>query len=387
MDQVDELLTAARQSTGLDEFGGAMFMEGLERLVRALQDEAHLTPAGELAIRAQLVGLLSQRLHVEDWYRRHPEIEDEIIEAPLVGVSLPRTGSTALAFLLAEDPGHRSLRAWEASEPCPPPSTVTGRDPRIERAEWAEQMQREYSPRLAALVPSSAEGPRDCQLLMGLDFKAPLFYAFACIPSYAKWLLYDADLRSAYLYLRRVLKLLQWGSSTRPWSLESPAHLQFIDDLDAVFPDAKFVMTHRDPTEVIVSGADVNLEVVKMFNDDIDTKYLGDLTKEYWAVGMDRTIEFRERHGDDRFFDMDFRAMQRDPVGEVRALYDWLGVPVSAEFEAGMRNWWAKNSENREPNVHPDPERFGLDLDEVRQLFSKYTRRMPGWIARRAHDR
>jgi Sulfotransferase family len=138
--------------------------------------------------------------------------------------------------------------------------------------------------------------------------------------------------------MRRVLKLLQWGSPRLPWSLESPAHLQFIDSLDAVFPDAKFVMTHRDPTEVIVSGADVNLEVVKMFSDDVDTKYIGALTREYWAVGMERTIAFGDGRGAARFFDIGFRAMQRDPVSEVRALHDWLGLEVRLEFEAGMNS-------------------------------------------------
>ena len=387
MQNVPDLLAAARKGTGLEDFGDPSFMEGLDCLVRALQGEARITSAGEMAISAQLVGFLSQRLQVEDWYRRHPEIEDEIIESPLFGVSLPRTGSTALAFLLGEDPGKRSLRAWEATEPCPPPSTVEGPDPRIERAEWAERMQREHAPRLAALVPSSAKGPRDCQMLLGLDFKAPLFYAFACIPSYANWLLYDADLGSAYRYMRRVLKLLQWGTSRLPWSLESPAHLQFIDSLDAVFPDAKFVMTHRDPTEVIVSGADVNFEVVKMFSDDVDTKYIGALTTEYWAVGMERTIAFRDDRGAARFFDIDFRAMQREPVAEVRALYDWLGLEVSQEFEVGMKRWWAENSENREPNVHPEAALFGLDLDELRRHFSEYTGRIPGWIAQRANAR
>ena len=93
VEQVNDLLGAARAATGLEHFGDDSFMDGLERCVRAFREEAHLTAAGEAAIRGQIVGLLSQRLHIEDWYRRHPEIEEEPIEAPLFGVSLPRTGS------------------------------------------------------------------------------------------------------------------------------------------------------------------------------------------------------------------------------------------------------------------------------------------------------
>src|SRR6476620_7928202 len=140
-----------------------------------------------------IVNLLAQRLQIEDWYRRHPEIDDEAIDQPLIGLGLPRTGSTALSFLLAEDPGARSLRRWEAVNPCPPPSTVAGPDPRIEQAVAAAAMQDELNPRLAALVPSTPTGPEECQDLMALSFKSHYFQAFARVPSYSRWLL-QADL-------------------------------------------------------------------------------------------------------------------------------------------------------------------------------------------------
>jgi hypothetical protein len=255
--RVDEVLGMARARTGLDDFGDDSFRDGLERFVRALQDEARLNAVGQVAIREQIVGLLSQRLQIEDWYRRHPEIDEEAIDAPLIGLGLPRTGSTALSFLLAEDPNARSLRTWEASEPCPPPSTVHGADPRIERAQMQAAQHERESPRLSALVPSSATGPQECQLMMGLDFKSQMFQASAYIPSYSGWLLHDADLTSTYQYERRALKLLQWGTPVRPWRLKSPTHLLFLDYLDRAFPDARFVMTHRDPAEAIVSVADL----------------------------------------------------------------------------------------------------------------------------------
>lgn len=381
MEEVRDLMVAAQAATGLDDFGDDSFREGLERLVRSLTTEARLNDMGQAAVRGQIIGLLSQRLQVEEWYRRHPEIEEEQIVAPLIGLSLPRTGSTALSFLLAEDPNARSLRTWEASEPCPPPSTVKGPDPRVARAEQAMERQKRESPRQAALVPSSATGPQECQLLMALDFKAQIFQAFAYVPSYSKWFTYDADLTSTYMYERRVLKLLQWGSPGRPWRLKCPTHLLFLEHLDRAFPDARFVMTHRDPTEVMVSAADLYAEVGRMFSDDIDLHYLGELNVEHWSVGMQRTLRFREGAAGGRFYDIGFRAMQRDPIGEVRGLYAWLDEPVSPEFEAGMKRWWRENAETRERNVHPDPATFGLDLDRIRPLFADYVDRMAGWTA------
>ena len=126
-----ELMASAVERTGLDDFGDDSFREGLEILVKALRDEAWLNDRGEGFIYARIGVHLRQRLQVEDWYRRHPEIDQVSIDAPLFGLGLPRTGSTALSFLLAQDPAVRYLRSWESAEPCPPPSTVVGDDPRI----------------------------------------------------------------------------------------------------------------------------------------------------------------------------------------------------------------------------------------------------------------
>ena len=377
----DDLMEEARAETGLDDFGDDSFREGLECLVRSVQDESHLNAMGQFAMRSRIVGSLSQRLQIEDWYRRHPEIEDEPIDAPLIGLGLPRTGSTALSFLLAEDPNARSLRRWESSAPAPPPSTVEGPDPRIERARLEVEQQAQSSPRSAALVPSTATGPMECQELMGLDFKAQFFQAFAYVPSYSKWLLYDADLTSTYLYERRALKLLQWGSEAKPWRLKCPTHLLFLDHLDRAFPDARFVMTHRDPADVIISVADVYLEVASKLSDDVDLHYLGELNIEHWSVGMERALAFRDGGADPRFYDIDFRAMQADPIGEVGKLYAWLGEPVTEEFESGMQSWWREHAATREQNVHPDPATFGIELDDVRPLFAEYTARMAQWTS------
>ncbi len=382
---VEDLLLAAQAETGLDDFGDDSFREGLERLVRALRDESSLNAMGQLAVPHLIVNLLSHRLQIEDWYRRHPEIDDEPIVAPLIGLGLPRTGSTALSFLLAEDPDARALRQWEATCPCPPPSTVVGPDPRIARAEEAAAVRAELSPRLVDLVPSTPTGPEECQDLMALDFKAHYFQAFAHIPSYSRWLLDDADLTSTYAYERRALKLLQWGAPPTPWRLKCPSHLLWLGYLDHAFPDARFVMTHRDPLEVIVSVADLYVEVGRQFSDDVDPRYLGALNVEHWSAAMARVVAFRDGGADDRFYDMDFRAVGRDPIAEVRKLYAWLGEPVSEEFERGMQTWWHDHAENREPNVHPDPAEFGLDLDEARGAFAEYTARMTQWTTDQEH--
>ncbi len=373
-----ELMAAAVERTGRSDFGDDSFREGLEILVTALRDEAQLNDRGEGFIYARIGLHLRQRLQVEDWYRRHPEIDDVTIDAPLFGLGLPRTGSTALSFLLAQDPQVRYLRSWESAEPCPPPSTVAGDDPRIPPEQRAVMVGSRHH------VPTDVHGPMECLDLMALDFKSQIFQAFAQVPSYSEWLAYKADFTSTYAYERRVLKLLQWGEPTRPWRLKSPAHVLSLDSLDRVFPDARFVMTHRDPTDVILSVADVYADIAGGFTDHLDRRYLGELNVSHWSAGMDRAVRFRDGGADQRFFDIDFRAMLADPIGEVRRLYAWLGEPVTDEFESGMRAWWAENAEKREPHTHADPEAFGLDLQSIRPLFASYVDHSQRWIA---HER
>jgi hypothetical protein len=308
-----EVMGDASAQTGLTDFGADSFREGLDILLSSLQDEARLHDHGRAFLHQRIVGYLSQRLQVEDWYRRHPEIDDVPIMAPLIGLGLPRTGSTALSMLLAQDPDVRYLRRWESSQPCPPPSTVQGVDPRIPAGK-GEMVGTRYH------VPADTHGPMECHELMALYFKSHLFQSFAEIPSYSRWLVDGADLTSTYRYQRRVMKLLQWGEPQRPWRLKCPSHVLWLDDLDTVFPDARFVMTHRDPTDVILSVADLYADIIGSFSAEIDRPYIGRLNVEHWSLGMERALQFRADGAEDRFYDIDFRAMQADPIGEVTGL-------------------------------------------------------------------
>jgi hypothetical protein len=218
---------------------------------------------------------------------------------------------------------------------------------------------------------------------MALDFRTMIYEAFARIPSYARWL-NDQDLTTTYAYEQRVLKLLQFGETPRPWRLKSPAHMLWVGDLLGVFPDARFVMTHRDPTDVLASVCDVYADIGGTFSDEVDRDYVGRVNIEQWSLGISRVLRLREGPADERFYDIDFRAMQADPIGQVRGLYEWLGQPVSGEFERRMRQWWETNAANREPATHSSLSDYGLDADEVRSSFADYVARAREWTAHRS---
>ena len=168
----DELMELATAQIGLTDFGDDSVREGLDLLVGVFRYEADLNATGEAVIYPRLERTLGQRLQVEDWYRRHPEIDDVEVRSPLFGIGLPRTGSTALSMLLAQDTNRRFIRRWESTAPCPPPATVVGPDPRIDHALDEKVGSRSHVP------DDGPNGPMECLDILGLDFKTHLYLAF-----------------------------------------------------------------------------------------------------------------------------------------------------------------------------------------------------------------
>jgi hypothetical protein len=376
---VTALLQRAQAATSLDDFGEDSFREGLEILVASADAEARLTERGRAAFDMQIIDLLCSRLEVERWYKQHPEIDEQEIVAPLIGLGLPRTGSTALSCLLAEDPAARSIRNWEALAPCPPPETATQHsDPRIAKAEQMMERRNTRFPRMKMMVPSTATSPTECQTFMGYDFKSQLFQAFVQIPSYVEWLNHKADLVPTYRYVKRVLKLLQWRCPPTRWRLKNPSHSLFIDALAQVFPDARYWMTHRDVASVIPSVADLYYELTKASSDHVDKAWLGRMTSGFCELGMRRMMAFRDAGNEQRFFDIDFAPFQKDPFPILARLYDFLGEEFTPQARERMQAWRRSTPRDKYGDHRYDPAEFGLDPVQLRQQFAFYSERFNG---------
>jgi Sulfotransferase family len=373
--EVDQLVALACERAGSQEFGGDSWREGLEILVHSLNTEAALNEMGLGAMTDQIIGYLVNRLQIEQWYERYPEIDQQQIVAPLFGLGLPRTGSTALSYLLSRDKARRTLRVWEAAEPCPPPETATElTDARIAIAQAGIDFTNEMFVGFAGMLPTAADGPQECLIPMAYEFRSLIFEAMSSIPSYSSWLL-QCDMVPAYRYHERVLKLLQWRCPPERWWLKTPAHMLSIDDLCAVYPDARFVMTHRDVGQVLPSVCALYSSLTTILTERPNPKAIGTHNSEVWRTALKRLIDFRDRGHEERFHDLSFEAVQRDPIGQVAELYAGLGDEFSDEARQRMADWWAESSKNRSgPGKYPAQD-FGLDLATIAQQFSFYYER------------
>ncbi len=210
------LLVRAADETGLSDFGEDSWEEGLDRLIHSLHAEGDLSEVGEVVAAAMITDFLKSRLWVIDWHQRHPEIGTTMVSDPVLVIGQPRTGTTILFDLLAQDPSFRVPLTWEVAQPHPPPETATYHtDPRIGDAAIALAMSETLNPGFQSIHPSGPLRGQECVAITAGDFRSLLFSTAFHVPSYTRWLVWEADMAPAYRYHRKFLQLLQWRHAER----------------------------------------------------------------------------------------------------------------------------------------------------------------------------
>src|SRR5512135_1335123 len=372
----EQFLAIAERRTGLSDWGDDRFREGLKVLVEAFerQDTAHTF--GRIAFRAFCIRLLVNRLRIEDELRRHPEILEVPIRRPVFVTGLPRSGTTLLHRLLAQNPAGRPLLFWEASAPAPPPRPETYRtDPRIERTRKAVERLDRMASRIAAAHEFDAASPEECNNLFAHGFEAGIFGFLLDVPSYVEWLR-GRDLVGPYRYVRRQLQLLSRHIPGDPWVLKAPAHLLGLGALLTAFPDARIVVTHRDPLQVIPSLCSLSAAFRGVFCERVDLRRLGAEYTEAMAVGVERALAYRATADPTRFLDVSYLALLADPAGTVETVCRHFGDAYDAAFEARVRGWLAVNPQHKHGVHRYSLEQFGLDPGSVNARYATYRRWM-----------
>lgn len=368
----DELEAGARAVTGLEDFGTTYYREGLERTVEALNAEAGLNELGNVIQTATIGNALIQRLRIEQTYREHPEIDAEVVGGPVFVIGLPRTGTTALSQLVANDPQFRSLRTWESQACTPPPEADTQHaDPRIAAAAEGIAMMDQMFPRMRTMMSSEPEAATECQDLMGMSFRTFHFDGVVRVPGYLSWLM-QCDMRETYAYHRRVLKLLQWHCPPNLWHLRTPVHMFSLDALVEAYPHAKFLWSHRDPAKVLASVCSLIHYVRSWSSDRDDAVELGAEQLDSWAEAVRRAMDFRKRLGDDRFVDVSFADLQADSVATVEAAYERLGLTFSDDAGARVTEWARAHRPGSRGEHAYELGDYGLTPERVRERFSEY---------------
>jgi hypothetical protein len=369
------LMAAAQKKAGLSDFGDEVLVEPLTKLIAAINAEAELTAFGKVAAKIRLTNVLVQRLRAEAAFREHPEILDVEIKNPIFIVGLQRSGTTLLHRLMAADPGLRALISWQAVAPAPVPKRLWHRqDPRINSGVFAQRIFRYMAPDFFAVHAVDAMSPEEEILLLDYTFLCTTSEAMYHIPSYVRWL-EAQDQTPAYRYFKKLLQLLLWQAPADRWILKTPHHLEWLETLFAVFPDAKILQIHRDPQKTMPSFCSMIGHLWGAFTDHVDSDEIGRELSRKLGRMVTRGMEARDRIGEESFYDLSYYDLVDDPIEQVAGIYDFIGRPFTSEVRDCITRELGKNEKHKHGIHRYHIDDFGLNKVGLERIFAAYRSR------------
>lgn len=376
----DDLLGRARERAGLEDFGDLWFLEPMQHFLDAANAESRATPAGRAGQVETTVNALVNRLRMIDDIKRHPEILDEEVRVAGVILGLPRTGSTLFQRLLASAPGMTAMRWYEGQNYARFPGEERGQPTaRVELAQGIIDGWLKLAPDLLSIHPLEPRGVDEEIMIMGQMFVSTMVEGMNHVPSFARWL-NSYDQSRGFDDLKTILKYLQWQDPTRRgcgWILKSPSHLPYADAVAQAFPDAVLIMTHRDPVQTVPSYISLQAALYQL-NASLSDKEVAAFWFPRLVEWMTRFEAARERIGEDRFIDIDYRAVVKEPMAQAERVLQRFGIAADAKVEAALTEFLAGNKREQRPMHDYSPERFGLDEGMIEEAFASYRARYIG---------
>lgn len=376
----EALLAEARDATGLGDFGDPWFERPLDVLLKAVREEARLNAAGTLAAAKQFHHILRDRLLAQWWFDRHPDILARPLRRPVVIVGPMRSGTTRLHRLLASDHRFNHLRSFETISPVPRPGfeeVLAGResDFRPVLATRIMKVARLANPRTLSIHPTGPYQPEEELGLLAASFWGMKHEAQWQVPSYTRWS-EGADATPAYRHMANLLRLVEWSqqaSSLRPWVLKTPQHMLDLPALLDVFPDARFIFTHRDPTAVVGSAASLAWNQTVIYSDDVDARDIGREWLRKTELQISRMRAAREHIPVERGIDVQYEEVEADWEGTMRRIYGFLQLAPEPAMPAMHAYVEEARALKRRPHNY-SLEQFGLSAGEVLERLGDYIR-------------
>ena len=371
---VPEMMSRATRDTGLADFGDPSFEQPLQVLVSSLEDEADLSPFGRLAARWDTQRFLQNLLMLREAEKRTPALLDERIVRPIFITGLPRSGSTFLHHLFSKDPANLVVRCWETIAPFPGAEGATDtHESRVRRVDRQLARFRRLAPEFGGLHPMTAESPQECTEITAHVFQSLRFDTTHAVPSYLRWLDAAGHL-AAYRFHQRFLRYLQHRKGPRQWILKCPDHVFALDAIRTVYPDARFVFTHRNPLEVLPSVARLTEVLRWPFTRHVDRSRIGRQVSDRWAEGAAVLTEAVSGAAGsvDGIVNLRFRSFIGDPVGSIAMIYERLGLSFSREAELRIRSFIAERPNGGYGNNRSKLQDFALDEGLEQHRYRDY---------------
>lgn len=372
---VDEIINEAALLASVTDPDVSMLHRNLALLVDSINSEANLREVVIPKISHSLAISLRNRLEVEQWVKDYPEIHNEVIEKPIFLTGLPRSGTTYFQYLFDPEPSMRMLRYWEGERPCPPPGfapeTISSRIEWCARERAEAQQKDAVRAKIAQIHLSDADGPEECLKLIDQTFVNVGHYWTFRVPTYFNACLDEKMLLQTYEYHKLALQLLQWRGIKQRWVLKWPCHLIALQQILQVHPDARFVVTHRDPVQALASNCSLASLLRRSTSNHVDPHEVGRQMLDMLLAYLERLVAFDEEHGH-RMAHVAYKTAVEQPEIAMEHALGALGIPMSARFSEAIQSWRRDNPPGKRGSHDYALEDYGLNADEMMERFAFY---------------
>ena len=369
----DELMETASRKLNLTDFGDPSFLEPFRIVTHDILQDQNFHRIGRWFHRKIMLNFLMNRLQLVEAFKTKPALSDIDVGRPLIIIGLPRTGTSHLMNVLSQDPDHRTLSFWEISEPAPAPNEKTlWRDSRRYYYGMVIQLANYLVPALRSVHNLRLDGPEECILLLANSFRSHYFVVEYSLPTYLEWLK-TCDYRPAYQEHKQQLQLLQSGIARKRWLLKAPSHMDGIEGLLDVYPDAMIIHTHRDPLKALPSICSLALATRSIGVNQIDQHVVGREMTDHLADAMDNYMKVRDaRAKPGQFLDIMYEDLVADPMAVVTGIYTHFGLELTPQAQSLMTDELNSNPRNKHGAHRYTLEQFGLSADTLRRRFAPY---------------
>jgi len=363
--------------TGSADFGPGDYLPGLTVLLQSMDYDPQFSEQGRRAAWGQVIGVLRGRAKAIQSMREHPGFDARPVAAPVVITGVPRTGTTALHRLLAVDPRFQGLQTWLLDSPMPRPPLETWESyPEFRRTLRELEARYAAAPQKRAAHYVAAEEVHECCMLLRQSFVSNLWNCGWSAPSYDAWWQCQSE-EPAYRYYRRCVQLIGSTAPDKRWLLKNPGHLDNLDLLFAVYPDARVIQTHRDPARAVPSLVSLLMQLHPVFEEG-RAEQRGNimLRREVakWSAAVRRAERVRAERPD-QVLDVRHADFHREPMRVVEQIYAFIDMDIPEDTRAALAQRIEEKPELQRGAHRYDIADYGMSEDEAREPFADYVRR------------